>query len=341
MKKSIIISTLFCFISLVAFSQTKKTTTTTTSKTTKVPVKTTTTTTKTTVKKPTVIPATSTSTMPTVAKPEVVQKEQTTTQTVVQQPAGPPVTGKTVEGPKSYTTGSQAVTTKTTTTKTTIAKEPNTPKMKVGDAVHSYIGIRGGYNLSTVQDVLKDAALNNVVAKEKYQPGLMGGLVFNIGVSRSFSIQPEVLYSQQGLKVVSGTDYLIGKYNIVNAPLLLKLAFGGKIAKFFINAGPYIGYKLDQSAELNYLGNVLKEKHEFVKDYDANGLKDNRIDFGGIGGAGLQFNLGGPMLVLEGRYQYGMADPTLYKDGKPAEIGSQGHTRVITGTLGLLFPIGK
>jgi Outer membrane protein beta-barrel domain len=169
----------------------------------------------------------------------------------------------------------------------------------------------------------------------------MGGVVINLGLSKVFSIQPEFIYSQQGLKIENGTDKIIGKYDIVNVPLLLKLAFGSPKVKFFINAGPYIGYKLNQSIDINWLGFEEKGKQEFVTEYDATtGIKDNRFDFGGIGGAGFQFNIGGPLLILEGRYQYGMADPSLYKDGKPESMGSIGHTRVITGTVGLLFPLG-
>ena len=122
---------------------------------------------------------------------------------------------------------------------------------------------------------------------------------------------------------------------------MLKLAFGSPKIKFFINAGPYIGYKLSQSSEISFGGVIENEKVEFITEYDAQGQKDNRFDFGGIGGAGLQFNLGGPLLTLEGRYQYGMADPVLFKDGKPNDFPKgYGQHRVMTGTLGLLFPIG-
>ena len=327
-------------------AQTKKPATTTTKKTTtttKKPAVKTTTTTKTTVTKP----ATTTTTTTPAAKPAAVVNTPAPIEEV-KQSAGPPVTGPVKEGPKSYTTDgtntntintTTKTTTKTTTTKT-VAPKPEKAKANNGETVRSYFGIRGGYNLGKVQDALKEVAAVSTTAKEKFEPGYMGGLVLNLGISKSFSIQPEILYSQQGFRLEDGADYLSGKTDIVNVPLLLKLAVGSPNVKFFINAGPYIGYKLSQTADVNFGGFVLNGKQDFTTEYDTDGTKDNRFDFGGIGGAGFQFSLGGPLLVLEGRYQYGMADPTLYKDGKKEEIGSLGHTRVITGTVGLLFPLG-
>ncbi len=347
MKKTILISLFFSFLSFTVFSQTKKPVTTTK----KVPVKTTTkTTTKTTATKTVVKPATTT-VAPT---PPPAKVEEPPKDVPAKEPSGPPVTGPTGDGPKSYTndTKSKSTTTKSTTatkstaTKTTVAKT-TTPKpekvktMSSDETVRSYIGLRGGYNLATLQDLLK-ATLSGAggTAKASNLAGYMGGIVINIGVSKSFSIQPEILYSQQGGEIKDATYFARVKEDVVNVPLLLKVAFGSPKMKFFINAGPYVGYRLSRKSETNIGGSTATETIDFITDYDVNGEKDNRIDFGGIGGAGLQFNLGGPLLTLEGRYQYGMADPTLYKNGKPAEVGDLLHNRVITGTLGILFPLG-
>lgn len=349
MKKYIFFSLIIFVLNISLLAQTKPATTTTTKKTTttttvkKAPTKTTTTKKSTTVAKPTTAKPATTTTAPVVTKPVEAPKEVAAP---VEEPKKQtaPVTGPVGEGPKSYSTDknsktSPAKTTSTTKTTKTVAPKPEKVRSSSADVVRSYIGIRGGYNLGTAQDVLKEAGISTAI--EKYEPGYMGGLVINLGISKAFSIQPEILYSQQGVRIEEGTDYISAKTDIVNVPLLLKLAFGSPKIKFFINAGPYIGYKLSQTADVNFGGFELKGKQDFVTEYDAiDGTKDNRFDFGGIGGAGFQFNLGGPLLTLEGRYQYGMADPQLYKDGKPAEVGSLGHSRVITGTVGLLFPIG-
>jgi Outer membrane protein beta-barrel domain len=342
MRNSILFSILLCCAFFqISIAQTKK-------PITKVPVKKTTTT-KTVVKKPAVIvkPA-----PVIVVAPTTVEPTPAPATVVVQEPTGPPNTGKVIEGPKSYSSGQPSTTLKSTTktaTKTTKIKtsavekveKPKVQKMHSAESTRSYIGIRGGYNLSTIQDVLKLTVSGNTgSAKATNLAGYMGGLVFNFGVSKSFSIQPEVLYAQQGAQITDGDNFIKGKTNVVNVPLLFKLAVGSPQIKFFINAGPYIGYALNSTVDIKLNGTLTTQKLDFNNEYDISGQKDNRIDFGAIGGAGLQFNLGGPLLTLEGRYQFGMADPILYKNGKPAEVGSSGRNRIMTGTLGVLFPFG-
>lgn len=349
MKRSIFFALLFFASYFSLNAQTKKPTTTskTTTTTVKKPAPKPTTTTKknttTTTSKTTVAKPTTTTTAP-VTKP--VEQAPAPAE-VVKEPSGPPVTGPVNEGPKSYTNDSKSTTTttnvsKSTSTKTTtktVAPKPEKVKTTSDETVRSYIGIRGGYNLSTLEGVKDEIGTDGTV---KNLAGYMGGVVINIGVNKVFSIQPEILYSQQGVEVGDGTNYVRGKLDIVNVPLLLKVAFGSPNFKFFINAGPYIGYALSAKSETNLNGVKTTTKIEFINEYDASGEKDNRIDFGGIGGAGIQFGVGNALLTLEGRYQYGMADPTLYKDGIPPTVPKNyHHQRVITGTVGLLFPIGR
>jgi Outer membrane protein beta-barrel domain len=231
---------------------------------------------------------------------------------------------------------------KKSSTKVAKTKTPKADKIRIpaSDRKRNYFGIRAGYNLSTIQDL---STLYNITGttgiKTKKLPGYMGGIVFNLGLSKAISLQPEILYSQQGFEYESGI-YFKDMIDIVNVPLLLKVAVGSPKIKIFVNAGPYIGYKLSQKTKTNISGTEETETIKFDTD-DTDGEKDNLFDFGAIGGAGLQFNLGGTLLVLEGRYQYGMADPFLYKDGKDATLPKAlGHQRVITGTFSLLFPLG-
>jgi hypothetical protein len=352
MKKSLLLSIIFSAITIIAIAQTKPTTTTKPATTTTKPATTTKPKTTTTVKKAPVKPAAkSTVAKPVKAAPAVVTPVETPKEVVaptppaevVKEPSGPPVTGPLGDGPKSYqaepATKSKTIGSTAKPAKTAAAKPEKVRKNNVSDdGVRSYIGIRGGYNLASAEGLDADLGAG---AKLTNLAGYMGGIVINIGVSKAFSIQPEILYSQQGVQADFSDGYGKLKQTLVNVPLLLKVAFGSPKIKFFINAGPYIGYKLSQSSEISALGEVTKTDVEFVKEYDSDGIKDNLFDFGGIGGAGLQFGLGRALLTLEGRYQYGMADPSLYKDGIPAEITKNyGHQRVMTGTVGLLFPLG-
>ena len=75
----------------------------------------------------------------------------------------------------------------------------------------------------------------------------IGGLV-EIKVSEKFSVQPELVYSSQGTKFKSDSDYTT-KLDYLNIPVMLKYF----VAKgFSIEAGPQIGFVM--SAQDTYKG---------------------------------------------------------------------------------------
>lgn len=318
---------------------------------------------KTVPKKPTTTKKTTTTTN----KPSPITKPSTTTttntvvvpakeETLPPPPAKPPVTGPVKEGPKSYESKASSKTTVTETTKKTTSGDANknaidknknnvtkAPKQKRSGSKQSYFGIKGGINLSKIEGFKE--TFNSPGIKEVYSQGYMGGLVFNLALSKSVSLQPEVIYNQLGTKFVNETTNEVGleiKEDIVTVPILLKVAFGGENVKLFVNAGPYGGYKLGAKQKLL---NSPFEKLEYKKDYDAiTGGKSNRLEYGAMGGAGIQFKLGGgPLLVLEGRYQYSLSNLDVYKAGfsRPSSLPKDyGRYRNLNGSIALLFPIG-
>jgi hypothetical protein len=195
-------------------------------------------------------------------------------------------------------------------------------------AVLNYYGLRLGANLATVQSAPSLSNIANPTDANKF--GLTGGIFYNLGITRAISIQPEVNFSQQGFKVVNGIDTDLLKNTAINVPVLLKLAVGGSKFKVFVNGGPYAGLLL----------NSLRTKENFSNEA-INTFTKNKLDYGVQTGAGLQFDLGGAKLEIEGRYNYGMADPNKYIGTKPSYIGDTGKNRIMTGTIGLAWPIGK
>ncbi len=257
---------------------------------------------------------------------------------VQQTPTGPPATGK-VSGPKSYETTTAAPATSSKSNKTAKAAAPKEKVQKASTGwAKSYFGIHGGYNLSKISEFAKLAEAGQT---EAFQPGYMGGIALQMGLGNTVAIQPEINYMQVGARAEIGDTYGSIILSKVDVPILLKLGFGNGPVRFFVNAGPYIGYKLKQQTETNFGGTVEKEDQEFVTEYDSDGIKDNMLDFGAVGGAGFMFKIGKPVISLEGRYQYGFADPQLYKNGIPAELSGSGRVRTITGKIGLLFPMGN
>jgi Outer membrane protein beta-barrel domain len=201
-----------------------------------------------------------------------------------------------------------------------------------------HLGVRGGGNFANVANVGSLTSISSAMVNNK--PRLNAGIFANYAFNRVFSIQPELNYSEQGYDVTNGYKSETLKNQVINLPILLKASIGGQKFKVFANGGPYIGILL--ASKQTTL--IASEKIVNYVDFDAEVAKEisvNRYDYGVQAGLGLQVNLGGPKLELEGRYNYGLADPKLYSINKPSYIGETGRNRILTGTIGLMFPIGK
>lgn len=103
------------------------------------------------------------------------------------------------------------------------------------------LGIKGGINIATL--VSKNSG--NSGAKISYHAGALTRYQF----TSQWSIQPEVLYSKQGIRQsLSGSNYDIN-LDYINVPLLFQLLIK---SGFRVQAGPQIGFLL--SAKNIYLG---------------------------------------------------------------------------------------
>ncbi|HLO82729.1 MAG TPA: OmpA family protein [Chitinophagaceae bacterium] len=155
----------------------------------------------------------------------------------------------------------------------------------------SYLGLKAGVNLSNNK---YDPEISGFSTSTK--TGFAAGLYYNIGVSKLFSIQPEILYSQMGSKFsqtltnpgydgTTSIDYL-------SMPLLLKLTPGRRFAIF---AGPQFDFMIG--------GKQYAENQPSVYLED----KINGFDLAGTAGAEfwLTRNIG-----VYGRYIKGFHDIT-------------------------------
>ena len=168
-----------------------------------------------------------------------------------------------------------------------------------------------------------------------FRYGTSSGLFFNYRISELFSLQPEVLYSQQGCKrtvnieinQVMGTiegEYrgkmeATPKIEYVEIPVLFKASFNNDaVVSPYVLAGPSVGIRI--SAKMPY--DVEYTYREFVRgvgqtlftadtswtrDYDLDDLvKSTR--FGVVLGAGCAVELGPGVVTGELRYGQGVAD---------------------------------
>ncbi len=224
------------------------------------------------------------------------------------------------------------------------AKISKTEKVKkvstldgLGGNLNFSVGLRGGINLNTVS---KEPTGLLPSTKVEQLLGFHGGLVMELG-GKMFSVQPEVLFSQIGAKVVispdtnninnpGGTIKLSG--NTVTVPVLLKAKFGtSDNLKFFVNAGPYMSYLLN-SRVVTMSGDMIisDKKAEFTDN-------KGRIGYGVMAGGGVELGLGFGKLLIEGRYALGLGDNA----GSTAGMANnESFPRSIMVSVGVLIPIG-
>lgn len=113
-------------------------------------------------------------------------------------------------------------------------------------------GFKGGYNLANFGGDVED---------NKSLSGFhLGGFV-EIPVSEKFAIQPEVLYSAQGVKEDGGDNVKI-KNNYINIPVMAKYYATDKLA---LEAGPQFGFLVKSDTEL---GPVTVDTKDQFKSFD-------------------------------------------------------------------------
>ena len=156
-------------------------------------------------------------------------------------------------------------------------------------------GIKGGMNVSSLSN---DGGLDD----SKSKIGFNAGVFMNAPIAESFSIQPEVLYSQYGSKVEStvlGNKFSSArKLDYITVPVMFQY---NATPAFYLEAGPEFGFLA--SAKQKATGNNNSSITELNKD------NFNTFNFGVGLGAGYYFT---PNVGLTARYVAGFTDT--YKD---------------------------
>ncbi|WP_426094646.1 porin family protein [Flavobacterium sp. DSR2-3-3] len=149
-------------------------------------------------------------------------------------------------------------------------------------------GIKGGYNLAAVSF--------DGDGETEQRHGFHIGVYGESFISESFSIQPELMYSQQGYEITNSSGTFTQKLDYINLPLMLK-AYPSK--NFFLEAGPQIGLAISHKEEYEGLFSGSQQ-------YDP-----NNFDWGMNFGGGFKMDSG---ISLGVRYHLGLGD--LYDEGK-------------------------
>ena len=197
------------------------------------------------------------------------------------------------------------------------------------------VGAKLGFNLATMTIDPGFTSLGKGPAL-----GFHGGTVFNIGLSNMLSVQPEILFTQKGLKF--SDNFISQTYTIqyFEFPVLLKFAFGNEEVKGFLIGGPFAGYSTSQKIVSRANDTLInKSKIPFDSDLEDDGYADNRLDLGLALGVGVQFKTGPGNIFAEVRYDISLNSVEKLKE-VPAGY-SLVKNKVVMISLGYLYTLNS
>lgn len=191
----------------------------------------------------------------------------------------------------------------TTTTTTTTTKSMSSSDIR--------FGVKAGMNVASLSE---DAGLED----QKSKIGFNAGVFVNIPIAESFSIQPEVLYSQYGAKIESRDEFTVAgtttrnvesystHLDYITVPVMFQYNF---VPNFYIEAGPELGFMIgaknkgDRTTTVTTGSTTSTSTASYTDDIDKDNL--NTINLGIGLGAGYYFtdNIG-----VTARYVAGVTD---------------------------------
>lgn len=153
------------------------------------------------------------------------------------------------------------------------------------------LGAKAGLNISTLSNM----------DDSKSKAGFHVGALAEIFINEKFSVQPEILYSSQGVKGNEGFKFTL---DYINVPIMAKYYV---IDGLSIQAGPQIGFNVKADMDTKEMGIKISKD---VKD------NVNTVDFGLNFGAGYELPMG---LFADVRYNLGLNK--VNKEGESSKNG--------------------
>lgn len=150
------------------------------------------------------------------------------------------------------------------------------------------VGVNGGatYNHSTISKHY----MTDYQWKDRW--GVTLGVMGQYDVNDWLGVRAELDWTQKNYRltrqILSNLDY---KYvnNYLQLPVMASFSFGGKQLRGFCNAGVYGGYWLTSGREGTDFNNSSEKVYEFSENIEFNDERDQRFDFGFVGGIGLEY----------------------------------------------------
>ncbi|MDD2797480.1 MAG: porin family protein [Bacteroidales bacterium] len=160
-------------------------------------------------------------------------------------------------------------------------------------ASETFIGVNGGTTFSSVDFV-------PIVNQTKLM-GYNSGVTVRYITESHFGLQAELNFSQRGWKetMTDPTQSYSRLLNYIELPFLTHVYFGSHNFRYFVNLGPKIAYLLSEKESGNY---TLGANSEFGK------AVEHPFDYSICGGSGFELRTKVGCFLIEGRYNFGLAD---------------------------------
>jgi hypothetical protein len=166
-------------------------------------------------------------------------------------------------------------------------------------------GVKGGLALGDVPKIVDE--LDESAANTDLRLGYAFGGFLAIRFAGGFSIQPEVLYTQKGVKVKTGggsSGDVKFKADYVDVPVLARLTVG-KGVRGYVFAGPSFDFKANAKMSVGFLGE--SDEQDVSNDVES-------FEFAVVFGGGIEL---GPLL-LEARWSEGLTNIAKVDEGEPS-----------------------
>lgn len=187
------------------------------------------------------------------------------------------------------------------------------------------LGPKVGYNIAT--------QFKSDFSVPKFDWAL-GGAV-DIPITGGFSVQGEILFSKKGFREeYNGKDIfdeLTSTY--LEIPAMAKYTITKVNFGYYFQGGVYWSYWTKGEYQSSIDGeNIITEQYVFQSEYDQDGYKDNRSDFGLVAEGGVTYdNLGSGVLALGLRYSHSLVPTNNYQNPPPDTVNKL--NKVITISL--------
>ena len=181
-----------------------------------------------------------------------------------------------------------------------------------------YVGVEAGANRNYLITNASDKPFFGYQPSNGYSIGIPVRYQFP-SLSWFGGIEAIPTYVQKNYRI-QRTEAYSGEYqqtdnNYLELPVVAQFRFGGKLNKHqslygILNLGGFAGYWLNGHVQGTTLSPMdLVNYQTYDESYTFNSTRDNRFEYGGIAGVGLQYVLNKKYVIsVEGRYNATMSD---------------------------------